>query len=153
MRNELKLKNQICFPLYVSSKEVIRRYKPLLDEVNLTYTQFIVLLVLWEERSINVNDLGKRLFLDSGTLTPLLKKLEIKGYITRNRSKHDERNVIITISEEGLSLKDKCINIPSKVYSNIGLNSSELQTLYKLLYKIISNVEQKVEKDNFGDLL
>lgn len=153
MQNELKLKNQICFPLYVSSKEVIRRYKPLLDEVNLTYTQFIVLLVLWEENKINVNDLGKRVFLDSGTLTPLLKKLEVKGYITRNRSVQDERNVIINITPEGLSLKERCVNIPSLVYSNIGLNSNELQTLYKLLYKIILNVEEKAEIENFGDLL
>lgn len=153
MNNDLKLKNQICFPLYVSSKEVIRKYTPLLDDVNLTYTQFIVMLVLFEEKKITVNELGKKVYLDSGTLTPLLKKLETKGYIERNRSKEDERTVYITLNQEGESLKEKCINIPTKVYSSIGLTSKELRELYVLLYKIINHVNNESERDSYKDLL
>mgnify|MGYP003304175005 CR=1 FL=1 len=97
----LKLENQICFPLYVASKEIIRKYKPFLDEINLTYTQYITMMVMWEEKSICVKDLGRRLFLDSGTLTPVLKTLEKKGYITRSRSKEDERNLIVKITDLG----------------------------------------------------
>ena len=96
----LKLKNQICFPLYACSKEIIRRYKPFLDEVDLTYTQYITMMALWENESMNVRELGSCLFLDSGTLTPLLKKLENKGYIMRSRSKEDERNLIVTLTDK-----------------------------------------------------
>ena len=103
----LKLENQLCFPLYAASKEVIRRYKPLLDKVDLTYTQYIALMVLWEDNEINVKTLGEKLFLDSGTLTPLLKKLENKGYITRKRLDIDERNLTISITKEGLALKEQ----------------------------------------------
>lgn len=153
MKDELKLKSQICFPLYVCSKEVIRKYKPLLDEVNLTYTQFITLLALWEDEKTTVNELGKKLYLDSGTLTPLLKKLEMKDYIFRNRSANDERNVYVTLTEEGKKLKDKCRNIPSLVYSNIGLSSTELQQLYVLLYKIMNNIDENIETQEYNDLL
>ena len=97
----LKLKNQICFPLYACSKEIIRRYKPFLDRVDLTYTQYITMMALWENEKMNVRELGQCLFLDSGTLTPVLKKLESKGFIVRSRSKEDERNLIVTVSETG----------------------------------------------------
>ena len=100
----LKLENQLCFPLYVCSKEVIRKYKPFLDKLDLTYTQYIAMMVLWERRETNVKEMGECLFLDSGTLTPLLKKLEQKGYIERHRSKEDERNLMITITDEGMKL-------------------------------------------------
>lgn len=153
MKDEFKLKSQICFPLYVCSKEVIRKYKPFLDEFNLTYTQFITLLVMWEEENITVNELGKRLYLDSGTLTPLLKKLEMKDYIKRIRSNNDERNVYISLTEEGKDLKNKCLDIPSMVYSNLGLSPSELQQLYVLLYKIMDNINEDIEKKEYSDLL
>ena len=104
MEEKLKLENQLCFPLYACSKEVIKKYKPILDEFDLTYTQYITMMVLWEYGSINVKTLGDMLFLDSGTLTPLLKKLESKGYITRNRDKNDERNLIISITDSGKKL-------------------------------------------------
>ena len=97
----LKLKNQICFPLYACSKEIIRRYKPFLDRVDLTYTQYIAMMALWENEKMNVRELGRCLFLDSGTLTPVLKKLENKGYIARSRSKEDERNLIVTVTDKG----------------------------------------------------
>ena len=99
----LMLKNQLCFPLYACSKEIIRRYKPFLDKVDLTYTQYITMMALWENESMNVRELGQCLFLDSGTLTPVLKKLEGKGYIERCRSKEDERNLIVTVTAKLIS--------------------------------------------------
>lgn len=135
----LKLENQLCFPLYVCSKEIIKKYKPYLDKFDLTYTQYIALMVLWEEHDINVKSLGQKLFLDSGTLTPLLKKLETKGYVIRKRSDSDERNLIISITKKGENLKDKLKDIPSKVGSCINLDEREALELYKLLYKILND--------------
>ena len=138
----LKLENQLCFPLYACSKEVIRRYKPLLDELNLTYTQYITLMVLWENKSINVKDLGEKLFLDSGTLTPLLKSLEKKEYIIREKSKLDERVLNIKITKKGMDLKKKATSIPGKISSCVGLNEKEAKQLYKLLYKVINGLDK-----------
>ena len=107
----LRLENQLCFPLYVCSKEVIRKYKPFLDKLDLTYTQYIAMMVLWERRETNVKEMGECLFLDSGTLTPLLKKLEQKGYIERHRSKEDERNLMITITDEGMKLREEAVSV------------------------------------------
>ena len=136
----LKLGNQLCFPLYACSKEIIRKYKPYLDDIDLTYTQYITMMVLWEKKTVNVKTLGECLYLDSGTLTPVLKKLESKGYITRERSSEDERNLVVTITEEGEALKDKAITVPSSVSSCVKLDPEEAALLYKLLYKIIGNV-------------
>ena len=136
----LKLENQLCFPLYAASKEVIRRYKPLLDKADLTYTQYIALMVLWEDNEINVKSLGEKLFLDSGTLTPLLKKLENKGYITRKRLDKDERNLTISITKEGLALQEKVKNIPKEIGKCVNLNPEEAEALYKILYKILGNI-------------
>ena len=135
----LKLENQICFPLYACSKEIIKKYKPFLDEIDLTYTQYITMMVLWEEKEINVKNLGEKLYLDSGTLTPLLKKLESKGYIIRKRASNDERNLIISITKQGIDLKKKCKEIPSKISKCIDLNPKEVIELYKMLYKILDN--------------
>ena len=137
--NSLKLENQLCFPLYVCSKEVIKKYKPFLDELDLTYTQYIAMLVLWEENEINVKSLGEKLFLDSGTLTPLLKKLEEKEYIKRNRLETDERNLIISITKKGKDLKLKAKDIPTEVGKCVNLTSDEAIQLYKLLYKVLKN--------------
>lgn len=136
--NALKLENQLCFPLYACSKEVVRRYKPYLDELDLTYTQYITMMVLWDKKSINVKDLGDRLFLDSGTLTPLLKKLENKGYISRERSKTDERNLIVTITDKGEALKEKAADVPVKMSQCVNLTKEEAAVLYKLLYKLLA---------------
>ena len=135
--DNLKLENQLCFPLYACSKEVIKKYKPFLDELDLTYTQYITMLVLWEENNINVKNLGDKLFLDSGTLTPVLKKLEEKSYISRNRLETDERNLVISITEKGKKLKNKAEDIPLKVGKCINLNPNEAIELYKLLYKVL----------------
>ncbi len=137
----LKLENQLCFPLYACSKEIVRRYKLYLDDIDLTYTQYITMMVLWEKKELNVKDLGEYLFLDSGTLTPVLKKLELKGLITRERSKEDERTLIVTITEAGEKLKEKAVSIPQNMGACIPLDQEELMVLYKLLHKILEGME------------
>ena len=138
--DSLKLGNQLCFPLYACSKEIIRKYKPFLDEIDLTYTQYITMMVMWEKKSVNVKTLGECLYLDSGTLTPVLKKLECKGYITRERSEKDERNLVVSITDSGMKLRDKAVEIPSRIGSCVRLTAEEAATLYNLLHKIIGNV-------------
>lgn len=133
----LKLKNQLCFPLYACTKELIKKYKPYLDEINLTYTQYIAMLVLWENKTVNVKTLGDYLYLDSGTLTPLLKKLEAMNLITRERSQKDERNLVISITESGEALKEQAKTIPERMASCLGLNTEEAAILYGLLYKML----------------
>ena len=138
--DSLKLENQLCFPLYACAKEITRHYRPFLDKIDLTYTQYIVMMVLWEENEINVKRLGEKLFLDSGTLTPLLKSLEAKGYLTRSRSKTDERNLDVKITNLGLELRDKAVDIPKSMGSCINLTPEETQVLYKVLYKILGTL-------------
>lgn len=133
----LKLKNQICFPLYAVSNMIVRRYKPLLDELNLTYTQYITMMVLWEYKEVNEKKLGECLYLNSGTLAPLLKKLETKGYITRTRDKNDERNLIISITKDGEKLKERAVNVPVEIAKELELEPSEAEYLYKILYKLL----------------
>ncbi|SDB19712.1 DNA-binding transcriptional regulator, MarR family [Pseudobutyrivibrio sp. YE44] len=139
----LRISNQLCFPLYACSKEIVRRYKPYLDPLDLTYTQYITLLVLWEEGEITVKALGDKLFLDSGTLTPVLKKLEQKGYVTRSRSKDDERNLIITVTPEGEKLKEQACSIPAQMGKCVNLAPEEVQQLYDLLYKLLSGAREE----------
>ena len=136
----LKLENQLCFPLYACAKEIVRKYTPYLGELDLTYTQYITLMVLWERKEMNVKDLGKCLFLDSGTLTPLLKKMEAKGFITRHRSEADERVLLVHITQEGMQLREKALSIPARVGQCVALEPEEAATLYKLLYKVLSNL-------------
>lgn len=133
----LKLKSQLCFPLYACSKEIIRRYKPFLDRFDLTYTQYITMMALWENDNMNVRELGIALFLDSGTLTPVLKKLESKGYIERKRSKDDERNLIVTVTEKGWQLREEALSIPGSMSSCVNLEPEEASELYRLLYKVL----------------
>lgn len=139
----LKLENQLCFPIYLCSKEIIRKYTPYLNELNLTYTQYIVMLYMWDKKNTTVKDLGKRLMLESNTLTPLLKKLEIKKYIKRSKSQKDERNLEITLTLEGEKLKDKALGIPEKMGRCINLDKEDAITLYKLIYKVLENVERE----------
>lgn len=137
--NCLKLKNQLCFPLYACAKEIVRKYKPFLDQLDLTYTQYITMLVLWDEKKMNVKEIGKKLYLDSGTLTPLLKKLECKGYVTRTRCSDDERCMIVSITEEGEKLKEKACMVPPQMGKCLDLTQEEAKTLYQLLYKILES--------------
>lgn len=133
----LKLENQLCFPLYAASREVIKQYRPYLDELDLTYTQYIAMMVFWEYKKISVKELGKKLYLDSGTLTPVLKSLEAKGYVRRYRSSEDERVLIVEITEAGEALKEPASEIPAKVVSCLKLDSEEAQQMYKILYKLL----------------
>jgi len=135
--DSLKLSNQLCFPLYACAKEIVRRYKPYLDEIDLTYTQYIAMMVLWEHRQVSVKDMGALLYLDSGTLTPVLKKLEQKGYLTRERDKSDERVLNVTITPTGEALRDKALEIPNKMRGCVCLDMDDAQTLYRILHKIL----------------
>lgn len=138
----LTLKNQLCFPIYLCSKEIIRKYTPMLNELDLTYTQYVTMMYLWENKESNVKEMSKVLLLDSGTLTPLLKKLETKGYITRVRSTKDERNLDISITKKGLDLREKALKIPENMAKCINLSKSELETLYILINKALNNIEK-----------
>ena len=140
--DSLKLKNQLCFPIYLCSKEIIRKYTPWLKEIDLTYTQYIVMMYFWEKEKSNVKDIGKALLLDSSTLTPLLKKLESKGFVTRVRSTIDERNLEVEITDKGRKLKQKAKTIPEKMGKCIDLSEEESITLYSLIYKVLMNVER-----------
>ena len=133
----LKLENQLCFPLYAASREIIKQYRPYLDELDLTYTQYIAMMVFWEEKKLSVKELGKKLFLDSGTLTPVLKSLESKGYVIRSRSKEDERVLDVEITEKGEALKEQAVTIPQSVAGCVKLDGEEAVQLYQLLYKVL----------------
>ena len=133
----LKIENQICFPLYACSREIIKSYKPFLDEIDLTYTQYIAMMVLWEYKTMNVKAMGEILYLDSGTLTPLLKKLESKGLVTRQRSAADERNLVVTITDAGEALKEKAITVPAAIAKCSNLEPEEAAMLYRILYKML----------------
>ena len=137
----LKLENQLCFPLYAASREVIKQYRPFLDALDLTYTQYITMMVFWAEKKISVKELGKKLYLDSGTLTPVLKSLESKGFVKRYRSTEDERVLIMEITKKGEALQDQAADVPGKVSSCVKLSPEEGQQLYGLLYKVLANVE------------
>lgn len=137
---ELLLENQLCFPLYACSKEIIRRYRPFLDELELTYTQYLVMLVLWERQSLSSKELGQALYLDSGTLTPVLKKLEEKGLLSKRRSGDDERNLIVSISEAGEELKHRAAHVPQSLASCVKLDADEARELYRLLYKFLGSL-------------
>ena len=133
----LKLESQLCFPLYVVSKEIVRKYKPFLNEVDLTYTQYITMMALWEENEILVKHLGDKLFLDSGTLTPVLNGLEKKGYAARRRSETDKRDVYVVITEKGRSLRDKAVEIPSKMGECVPIDQEKAMVLYQILHEMM----------------
>ena len=139
----LKLDNQICFPLYAAAREVVKQYHPYLTALGLTYTQYIAMMVFWEKGSISVRDLGKKLFLDSGTLTPVLKRMDNAGLITRERAAEDERMLKISITEKGRKLREKAVLIPPAVSECMGLTQKEFETLYLLTYKALTNMESR----------
>ena len=137
----LKLSKQLCFPLYACSREMIKLYKPWLDELGLTYTQYITMMVLWEHKSMTVKALGQELYLDSGTLTPLLKKLEEKGLVTRRRSDQDERILIVTITELGEDMKDRALHIPAEMTTCVNLPKEDIRNLYRMLHQMLEYVK------------
>lgn len=136
---QLRLANQLCFPLYACARQVVNRYTPYLKPLGLTYTQYIVFMVLWENDCLTVGEIGKRLYLDNGTLTPMLKKLESDGYIERKRCREDERVVKIILTDKGWEMREKVKDIPSQLCSCIKLGEDEAKTLYSLLYKLLGD--------------
>lgn len=136
MYEQLKLSNQLCFPLYAVSKEITRCYTPFLDKLDLTYPQYLVMLVLWENDAISVNQIGARLYLDSGTLTPLLKRLQTKGLVERTRSQTDERSVIIRLTEQGKALEAQAAQVPAQMANMLNLSEEEAATLHKIVAKL-----------------
>lgn len=143
--DSLKLENQLCFPLYACSKAIVHRSNGFLSHINLSYTQYIVMMVMWEKKQISLKDMGKLLFLDSGTLTPVLKNLETKGYLIRQRDKSDERVLILSLTPQGKKLREKALAVPQNMGQCLNLSSEEKETLYRLLYKVISTLEEKEE--------
>ncbi len=139
---ELRLSNQLCYPIYLCAKEITRKYGALLAKLDLTYTQYIVMMFFWEMKSSNVKELGKTLLLDPSTLTPILKKLEAKGYITRTRSAEDERNLTVTLTEAGDALRTKALPVHDEMCGCIGLTEEEARTMFALTAKILANVEK-----------
>ena len=133
----LKLDNQVCFPLYAAAREVTKLYRPYLDALNLTYTQYITMMVLWENRSCSAKKLGEKLYLDSGTLTPVIKNLEQKGFVKRSRSAVDERVLMVEVTDKGFALREEAKSVPQKMAACTNLTPEEAQTLYKLLYKVL----------------
>ena len=140
--DDLKLRNQLCFPLYAASRELIKCYREYLEQIDLTYTQYIAMLVLWEERRLNVKALGMRLYLDSGTLTPVLKSLEAKGYVLRTRSSEDERVLMVEVTPEGDALKARAMAIPHRMDGLTALSDEEANQLYRLLYKLLEHPQK-----------
>ncbi|MBR4145939.1 MAG: MarR family transcriptional regulator [Lachnospiraceae bacterium] len=139
--DSLKLQNQVCFPLYACSKELVRQYSPHLKKLDLTYTQYVVMMVMWEKETVSSRELADSTHLDYGTLTPVLKRLEKVGYITRKRSPEDERLLILTLTDAGRKLKDKAVNIPSCMAKCMGLTMDEFKQLYLLTYMALKNME------------
>lgn len=133
----LMLGKQLCFPLYAAAREIVKKYNPYLHELDLTYTQYIAMMVMWEEGEISAKAMGEKLFLDSGTLTPVLKALEKKGFVIRARSKADERVLLVSVTQAGMDLRDRAKDIPEEIGGCIPLDQQEMQTLYQLLYKIL----------------
>lgn len=144
----IRLGNQLCFPLYACAKEIVRQYRKPLEELGLTYTQYVVMMVLWEHGGLTEGELGKHVHLDSGTLAPLLKRLEKQGYITRTRPDDNERKLFISLTDEGEELKDKAIDVPAEMQGCIDLPEEELSELKRLLDKALARMDQKLQKEN-----
>ena len=139
----LKLDNQLCFPLYTASRLVIHRYQPMLKDLDITYPQYLVLMVLWEKDEVNLSTIAEKLQLQSNTLTPLLKRLQQRGFLERKRSETDERNIVITLTEKGKKLKDQACDVPGLLAEQIPLSMEEAKELYRLLYKMIGEMSEK----------
>ena len=139
----LRIENQLCFPLYACSKAVTRHYKPFLDKYDLTYTQYITMMVMWDKKKTSVKELGEKLYLDSGTLTPVINKLESKGYIIKNRSKDDARGVDVELTDKGFRLQDDILSVPSDMGKCVNISDEDAKQLYRILYTILDNLDEK----------
>ena len=136
----LKLENQLCFPLYACAREVVKKYKPFLDDIDLTYTQYVTMMVLWEKPVVTSKEIGDKLHLDSGTLTPVIKKLAEKGLVTRSRSPEDERNLVVTLTDAGRDLRQRALSVPGQVGQCIRLAPEDAQALYRILYQLLGSL-------------
>ena len=145
----LKLENQICFPLYACAKEIVKAYKPYLDELDLTYTQYITMMVMWEHKELRVKEVGSYLYLDSSTLTPLFKRLEEKGYVSRRRSTEDERDLIVTITDAGTALREKALTVPKRLAACVDLEPEKAQVLHGILYEMLGKLGAKEETRSY----
>ena len=139
----LRLGNQLCFPLYLCAKELTRRYQQQLEGIGLTYTQYVVMMYFWEVGSGTAGDVSRALLLDPSTLTPVLKKLEQKGYLDRARDPADERSVIITLTDAGTALRDRAVDIPARMGNCVGLDESEAKALMALIGKVLNHIEKE----------
>lgn len=142
MEDYLKISNQLCFPIYALSKEITNQYRPLLEKLNLTYPQYLVMLVLWEHQKLSVKAIGEKLHLDSGTLTPLLKRLEIKEIVKRERCKHDERIVEVSLTEKGIALEEDAVCIPVQLMEKVQLSAEEILQFKTIINKIFNTIEK-----------
>lgn len=140
--HSLQLENQLCFPLYAIAKEIIGLYRPFLDAIDITYPQYLVMMVLWERDGLTVNQIGAKLYLDSGTLTPLLKRLEVKGFIIRKRKKEDERVVEVFLADKGRNLQQKACEIPAKMREKLNLTIEDLVELKETVQKILNKIQK-----------
>lgn len=138
----LKLEQQLCFPLYAAAKEVVRLYTPILTRLDLTYTQYIAMMLIWEKQTLSVKDLGDGLFLDTGTLTPLVRKLKQKGWVDLHHDRNDRRHVLVSVTPQGNALRDQALNVPEQISARLPINQQEALTLYLLLYKILGTMGQ-----------
>lgn len=141
MKDPLLLDNQICFKIYTAEREITKLYRSLLEEIGVTYPQYLALLVLWEEKTISVKELGRKLFLDSGTLTPMLKRMEANGLVERKRSSEDERSVIITLTDKGLEMKEKAECVPTRLLERLEMDGDELSKLDQTLTTILDKLQ------------
>ena len=142
--DSLRLRNQLCFPLYLCSKELTRRYQPMLDKLNLTYTQYVVMMYFWEVGGGSARDVSRALLLDPSTLTPILKKLEQKGYLARERDPKDERSLVIHLTDAGEALKDDALEVPARMANCLGLSQEEAMRLGELIGKVLNNIEKEL---------
>lgn len=140
--DSLLLKNQLCFPTYAVANKILRKYQPLLDKLDLTYTQYIVMMVMWEKKKVNEKELSNALFLKSNTLAPLLKRLKEKGYIEIKKDKLDKRNLVISLTSKGEELKEKAVEVPSSIAKEFNLSEEEAVFFYKILYKILNQSKE-----------
>lgn len=138
----LKLDSQICFPMYVASRMITRAYQPLLDDLGITYPQYLVLMVLWEQDGMLVNDIAQRLYLNTNTITPLLKRMEKSGIVARNRSQEDERKVVIQLTQKGHEMKSAAHCVPEEIFKKMGFDLDEFQQLKGVLSKLINHMEK-----------
>ena len=140
----LRLRNQLCFPMVLCAREITRRYQPMLDKLNLTYTQYVVMMVLWERSACGAKDLSRALLMDPSTLTPILKKLEQKGFLTRSRDPRDERSLVVALTAEGLALRDEAVGIPARMANCLGLSDEEAFALGSIIGKVLTNIEKEL---------